>query len=271
MSEIYKSIEDFFKKQSQYTIVDLSNKIDPNSKKNLAQNGFFVSEFDFYDLQKSILNGTVQSFLITMGVVFIMMLITTRNILVSLYSLITITLSISATIGTLTLLGWQLSIVESICIILAIGLSIDFSVHFGVTYCNLVSLSSSNRSNKEITPIFFIRENNTKQVIKRIGSPVFMAGITTLFSGIIMTPSPLVYFQLYGVFLIIVIFYSILYSFFLFLPICSVVGPTNSLCVNQDFMDRETNDNDVELNHANRNINTVRRIDHHHLKHNATF
>ena len=105
MSEIYKSIEDFFKKQSQYTIVDLSNKIDPNSKKNLAQNGFFVSEFDFYDLQKSILNGTVQSFLITMGVVFIMMLITTRNIMVSLYSLITITLSISATIGTLTLFG----------------------------------------------------------------------------------------------------------------------------------------------------------------------
>jgi protein dispatched 1 len=228
MAQFYKSVERFFDKSTQFSIVDQQQEgPSAEQRNNLAKNAFFVSEFDFYDLQKNLLNGTLQSFFITLGVVSFMMLIMTRNLLITFYAVITITMSISTTVGTLALLGWQLNIVESVSIILAIGLSIDFVVHFSITYCNL---STCNLCVDGVTTMFFTRDNITKQTIRHVGSAVFMAGVTTLLAGISMRPSPLLPFQIYGIFLVTVIVYSIIYSFFFFLPICAIAGPTNNFC-----------------------------------------
>jgi hypothetical protein len=57
-----------------------------------------------------------------------------------------------------------------------------------------------------------------------------MAGLTTLFAGLTMLPSPLLSFQIYGTFLVLVMLYSILFAFFLFLPLLATIGPVNNSC-----------------------------------------
>ena len=222
ISELHKSIAEFFKEQLQYTIVH-SNNASHNEEhfENQQQSGFFVSDFDFYDFQNSLLNGTVKSCFITLTVFFVILLLTTRNIVATLFSLVTITLTLSSTVGTLTLFGWQLNVVESISTILAIGLAINFSVYFGLFYCSFVSINARKNAN-ETRNIFYVRENNTKTVVKHVGSAVFVSSLVTCLVGVSLTLSSLASFQAYGVLILIVIGYSCLYAYFLFLPLCSI-------------------------------------------------
>ena len=54
-------------------------------------------------------------------------------------------LIILSTIATLVLLGWDLNILKSVIMTLAIGLSVDFSIHCGIIY-NLAGHGDRDRS-----------------------------------------------------------------------------------------------------------------------------
>ena len=60
------------------------------------------------------------------------LLVTTRSIRLSVLAILTVFLIILSTIATLVLLGWELNILESVIITLAIGLSVDFSLHYNL-------------------------------------------------------------------------------------------------------------------------------------------
>ena len=60
--------------------------------------------------------------------------LSTRSLCLSLLAIVTVFLIILATIASLVLLGWELNILESVIITLAIGLSVDFTLHYGIMY-----------------------------------------------------------------------------------------------------------------------------------------
>lgn len=238
--KVFYKIEKFFYKQVKYSLF------------NLNKCAFFTSDFEFYDLQKSLFDTTIQSFLISLLCVTLIMFIATGNLIITFYSILTILLAISTTIGTLALLNWQLNVIESITIILAIGLSIDFTVHFGINYCTLSMKYASNRLSSQVSssnssPSKDITDSSkgltiankslngdrvtiTQQCIQNVGSAVLMASLTTFLAGASMMPSPLLSFQLYGTFLMLVMLFSVTFAFFLFLPLLAIIGPTNNLC-----------------------------------------
>jgi predicted RND superfamily exporter protein len=228
--KLYSKIERFFTKKLKYSLF------------NLDKCAFFTSDFEFYDLQKSLYDSTIQSFLISLLCVTVIMFIATGNLLVTLYSILTIMFAISTTIGVLALLEWQLNVIESITIILAIGLSIDFTVHFGVTYCSMLVSATALRSSQISTPTTTIvslelskkkpkadRLAIIKESVNNLGSAVLMGSLTTFLAGASMMPSPLLSFQLYGTFLMLVMLFSVTFAFFLFLPLLAVVGPVSNL------------------------------------------
>ena len=232
--KLYTRIERFFAKRLKYL------------RLNLEKCAFYTSDFEFFDLQRTLFDSTIQSFLISLLCVSVIMFIATGNLLVTLYSILTIMFAISTTIGVLALLEWQLNVIESITIILAIGLSIDFTVHFGVTYCSmLVSATKKPSSNLQLTnkPTEFLDKQKMKKKpepkanrlsiikdsINNLGSAVLMASLTTFLAGASMMPSPLLSFQLYGTFLMLVMLFSVTFAFFLFMPILAVVGPISTL------------------------------------------
>jgi hypothetical protein len=213
MQTVHKHVEKFFSKQLRHSVIR------HDSNFNVQLNSFFTSDFEFFDLQKNLLESTIQSFLVSLAVVFVVMLLSTGNLLVTIYALFTIVLAISSTVGLLALLGWQLNVIESVTIILAIGLSIDFVVHFGVAYCTINSTNCTYMDRIEIV----------KECFKSLGSAVLMAGMTTFLAGASMMPAPLLSFKLYGIFLMVVMTFSVLFAYFLFLPLLSVLGPTGNL------------------------------------------
>jgi hypothetical protein len=131
--------------------------------------GWFVSDLEFYNLQQSLSSGTLHSLSIAIATAFGVMVLTTMNVFVSFYAILTIIGIISVTIGSLVLSGWKLNILESITMSVAVGVSIDFSMHFGVAYC----LATDKQS----------RRSRVRYSLSRMGSAITMAAVTTFLAG----------------------------------------------------------------------------------------
>lgn len=97
--------------------------------------GWFYSRLEFFDLQDSLLNGTLASVLISLAVALVVLFLTTLNICVSIISIVTVIGILTATTAILVLLDWELGVFESATIGLATGLSFDFTLHFAVSFC----------------------------------------------------------------------------------------------------------------------------------------
>lgn len=144
-----------------------------------------------------------------MGVALLVLLLVTLNVLVSLYAIITVTLTIFSIVGTLVLLGWKLNILESVAVSTAIGLAVDFSLHYGVQY----------RYSKEND-----RKSSTKFALQMIG-PTVMAATTTGFAGVLMLPSSVLAYTQIGVFLVVAMSISWIFSTFFLMSLLSLCGP----------------------------------------------
>ena len=93
---------------------------------------------------------------------------------------------------------------------LSVGLSIDFTIHYGVAY--LYSPAST-------------RAAKVQEAFARVGAPVAMAAFTTFLAGLAMHPGRIIAYKQFSVFLMIVMPMSWSYATFLLQSICVVIGP----------------------------------------------
>lgn len=198
MEQFYRQVESWMQEQLKHAPPGM-------------RNGWFISELEFYDLQRVLSESTSQAIAVAMGISFVTLLFVTLNILISVYAIITITCSIFSTMAILVLLGWKLNVLESIAVSTAIGLAVDFSLHYGVNYR------------------YFSVENDrlsaTKSALANMAGPTAMAALTTGLAGALMLPSSVLAYIQIGIFLVIVMVISWLYSTFLFSSILSTIGP----------------------------------------------
>lgn len=204
MEEHYKVVQDFVDEQ-------LSSA--PPGMKGVFFNGRY--DFMFYDLQKAISFSTYYSIILSLCVALVMMFLTSLNFLITLYAIFTIGLVIICTVATIVLMGWDLNILESVAISLAVGLSIDFAIHYGVAYRLSRAKTSLGRVNESFS---------------RVGSAVAMAALTTFCAGAAMMRSNILAYTKLGIFLMLVMTFSWIYSTFLFQSICRIIGPRGDFC-----------------------------------------
>lgn len=180
------------------------------SAPDTLKNGWFTSELGFYDLQQTLSSGTLIAAAIAMISSLIALLLFTMNLLVSFYAVLTVIFTILSTIGVLVLLEWKLNILESIAVNTAIGLGIDFVLHYALNY---------QMSKKKD------RQSSTEYALSHMIGPTLMAALTTTIAGIFMVfSSVLAYIQI-GVFLLIVMTVSWLYASFFFTSLLWTIGP----------------------------------------------
>lgn len=174
------------------------------------QNGWFSSQLEFHDLQDNLLSGTAIAAAISMVTSLAVLLIFTRNVLISVYAVITVTFTIFTTIGVLVLLDWRLNILESIAVSTAIGLGIDFVLHYAMNY----RMSGVNE-----------RRASAEFALSRMIGPTITAALTTFIAGFFMVfSSVLAYIQI-GMFLVIVMTASWIYATFFFGSLLYAFGP----------------------------------------------
>ncbi|KAK4871478.1 hypothetical protein RN001_015602 [Aquatica leii] len=175
--------------------------------------GWFVSELEFYDLQQVLSQGTVAAIGVSMGLALTVLLLSTLNIFTSLYAVITITCSILVIMAILVLLGWKLNVLESIAVSTAIGLTVDFSLHYTVHY--------------KLCPNTESRERCTKYALTNMIGPASMAAITTGAAGAFMMPSIILPYIQIGIFLLTVMSISWIYATFYLGSLLFIAGPEN--------------------------------------------
>ncbi|KAK2158928.1 hypothetical protein LSH36_161g00041 [Paralvinella palmiformis] len=197
-----------------YAEVEKFAKAELSDAPNILKDGWFASyigsSFVFYDVQKEIAQGTMKGIGLSLTCSFIVLLVTSLNIIISLYAMFTITLVIGATVGTLVFLGWELNVTESLTITMSLGLAVDFTIHYGVTY----KLEKSNS-----------RADRVVHTVTTVCSAVSMAALTTFISGVSVLNARVLAYRQYGMFLVFIMFYSWIFSTFLFLPLCYTIGP----------------------------------------------
>lgn len=174
------------------------------------RNGWFYSHLGFYDLQKTLIEDTIASAFIAIFLAFIIMFFVTTSISLTVITVVTILFIICTTIAVLVLMGWRLNVLESIATSVAIGLSVDFSLHYTIEY--QLACEDSPRA----TAI--------SKALSLMACPSLMGAITTGASGAFMLPSDVLPYTQLGIFLIIIMFISWLYSTFFLVSLLSVFG-----------------------------------------------
>lgn len=198
-----------------YTRVENWMKEELKTAPDTMKNGWFVSDLDFYDLQRELSEGTVMAIAMSMGLALVVLLVSTLNILTSLYAIITITFSILVTMAVLVLLGWKLNVLESVAVSTAIGLTVDFSLHYTVNY--------------RMCPVELTvdRLTVTRYALNNMAGPACMAAITTGAVGAFMMPSLVLAYIQIGIFLVIVMAVSWFYATFHLGSLLAIAGPQN--------------------------------------------
>ncbi|XP_051952053.1 protein dispatched homolog 1-like [Xyrauchen texanus] len=200
----YEKMHQFYKEVDAWIEEELKDAPDGLSY------GWFVSNLDFYDLQDSLSDGTLIAMALSVVVAFSVMLLTTWNIIISLYAIISIAGTIFVTVGSLVLLGWELNVLESVTISVAVGLSVDFAVHYGIAY----------RLAPEPD-----REGKVVFSLSRMGSAIAMAALTTFVAGAMMMPSTVLAYTQLGTFLMLIMCISWAFATFFFQCMCRCLGP----------------------------------------------
>ncbi|XP_041720847.1 protein dispatched homolog 1 [Coregonus clupeaformis] len=200
----YEKMHQFYHEVDTWIQEELKNAPDGLSY------GWFVSNLEFYDLQDSLSDGTLIAMALSVVVAFVVMLLTTWNIIISLYAILSIAGTIFVTVGSLVLLGWELNVLESVTISVAVGLSVDFAVHYGVAY----------RLAPEPD-----REGKVVFSLGRMGSAIAMAALTTFVAGAMMMPSTVLAYTQLGTFMMLIMCISWAFATFFFQCMCRCLGP----------------------------------------------
>lgn len=72
--------------------------------------------------------------LVSLAFALIVLLLSTHNVIVSLYSVFCITGIVVSVVTVMELSGWELGVAESITIVILIGFSVDYVVHLANHY-----------------------------------------------------------------------------------------------------------------------------------------
>ncbi|TRY78598.1 hypothetical protein TCAL_06908 [Tigriopus californicus] len=200
MSEFYHGVNNWFS--------DMARTAPPE-----LQGGFFVSYLSFYDVQSSLSRDTLVAIALALMVAVLVLFICTFNVFLSLISVLTVCAIIFVSIAILVLLGWKLNILESVAITFAIGLSVDFTLHYSIMYRQSIDSDS---------------ELNVIYSVTNMSAPITMAALTTMIAGLCLIPSRVLAYIQIGTFIVIVMTISWLYSTFFFQSILRIIGPTRS-------------------------------------------
>lgn len=170
--------------------------------------GWFLSDLQFYDLQKTLASGTLIALLLSAALGFIVLMPSTFSIIVSFCALLAMIFSSTVTIAILVLNDWKLNVLESVAISTSAGLAVDFSLHYALSFTN----ASGTKSTR------------VKCAISTSAGPTAAAALTTGFAGIFLLRSNLLPYSQIGTFLALIMSVSWIYATFFLCSMLHIFG-----------------------------------------------
>mmetsp|Transcript_72658 Transcript_72658/g.210362 ORF Transcript_72658/g.210362 Transcript_72658/m.210362 type:complete len:1046 (+) Transcript_72658:102-3239(+) len=170
--------------------------------------------FAFLDLSRELLNGLFQGCGIAMPISFLVVLASTRNLVVSGYAVISVASIVLCVLGFCkSAMDWDLGVGEAIAGVIVIGYSVDYVVHLAHIYCEA--------GHHGITK----REERAAFAVRNMGSTVFAGAITTAGSGLVMFFCFFYFFIKMAILICVTIMFSFIFSLGFFMSVMWVLGP----------------------------------------------
>lgn len=208
------SNKELYRFQQSWALFMRSQSVNaPDSAKNgFATSTDFVWVLNMQALIRQAGWGTFGAILVA----FVVLLLVTWNILVSLYATLSIGMVVMLVVGFMAAAGWSLGIMEFVSLTIVVGVSIGFTVHLVMAY-----LTYARHAMLKDKPRVAI----VQYAMAEMGSPLISGAITTATSVIMLFFCKITLFSHFGKFLFVNIVASLATSFFLLVVILMFLGP----------------------------------------------
>lgn len=150
---------------------------------------------------------------IALGCAAAVIFFSSRSLLLTVFSTLTIGYVLTSVTATLVAMGWTLGFLEAICFAILIGVSVDFVIHLSHAY----SLLEGNVD----------RSRRTKYALIKMGPSILATAATTILSAVIMLFTVITFFQKFALILFFTVLQASIGSFIIFLTMMDCVGPSN--------------------------------------------
>merc|ERR1711959_521102 len=144
---------------------------------------------------------------------FAVVLFATQQILVAFASVLTILGVLVSVLGSMVSLGWELGTIESICLTILAGFSVDYVVHLAHAF---VQAEKKERSDK------------VRSALDEIGVSVLGGMLTSASAAVALMLCQLQFFHKFGVFLILTVSMSWVWANIGFMASMALFGPDDS-------------------------------------------
>jgi len=161
-------------------------------------------------LQDILVREAFKNILSSLFVAFCTLALVTWNWYVAVLGVANITSIMVYFLGFWPILGWELDVYNVIFCIMAVGLSVDYTVHL---------LHAFNESSEESL------EERVKSAVSHMGISVLSGATTTLLAATPLFFTLATFFKRFGTFVFLIIFFAISTSLFLLVPLLLVIGP----------------------------------------------
>ena len=233
LSKEWHLIEDWMKATNDHQAPEGVNK------------GYFSSgDFWWYDTNGQMLRTAYSSAAITLAASAVVVLFSSRSIVVTIFATLTIGFVLTSVTAILIAMGWTLGFLESICLAILIGVSVDFVIHFSHSYSAL--------------PGDVHRSVRTKYALIQMGPSILATAVTTIAAAIVMLFAVITFFRKFALVLFFTILQAIVASFVMFLTWTDCMGPSNPThvvdsCTTRLVMSlRRHHNNNITWNHGMR-------------------
>lgn len=148
--------------------------------------------------------------LISMLFAFLVLVLSTHNIIVAFYSIISIACIVVSCLAIIVFNGWQLGVAESVAVVVLIGMSVDYVVHL---------------ANHYVESIYPDRYHKMMSSLRDLGISIVSSGATTIGSGVFLVFAKLLLFNKFAILVISTILFSLFFALFFFSAVCHTIGP----------------------------------------------
>ena len=155
--------------------------------------------------------SAVQGGLIALPAAFIVLLLSTHNWILSIFAITTIVGILSSEVAIMVFQGWQLGVTESIAVVIMIGFSIDYVVHFACSYIEC--------------PYSIKRDSRLRYSLYTMGISILYGCITTFGAGFFLIFPEMLFFKKFGTLIMCVVVLSLVYASGFFMALLAIKGP----------------------------------------------
>ena len=150
-------------------LVEDINRLSPPGVDQMWVNSY--DNWAWLNLRSTLYSDSFYGVLLSLGFALVIILMTSHNPITSILAVVCVSFIIMTLNSVIFLIGWSIKIIESCCLIIFVGISVDYVVHIGHQYAH--SLATS-------------RQEKIVHAFRQIGQSIIGAALTSFISAIFL-------------------------------------------------------------------------------------